>query len=235
MQTASQRGPGRPVDPAIRQRREEEILDAAARLFAERGYAGANTQVLADTLNVGKGTIFRYFPTKQELFLAAVDRAMDLLKETVDAALVGIEDPIEQILRAMHAYLAFFAEHPEYVELLIQERAEFKDRKKPTYFVHREANIGRWRNLLLGLIATGRVRDITVEGIMEVIGDLLYGTMFTNYFVGRTRSPREQAEEILDVAFHGILSDSERKLRQSAAGRESAPHAGPASSLPCRE
>jgi len=39
---------------------------------------------------------------------------------------------------------------------------------------------------------------------------MLYGRMFTNYFVGSTRSPEEQASEIFDIAFYGILSDSER-------------------------
>ena len=57
----------------IKVRRQEEILEAAATLFAECGYSDADTQTLADRLGVGKGTIYRYFPSKQELFLAAVD------------------------------------------------------------------------------------------------------------------------------------------------------------------
>src|SRR5262249_57454593 len=63
--------PGRPQDPARRERRREEILEAAARLFAEHGYSETDTQGLADLLQVGKGTLYRYFRTKRELFLAA--------------------------------------------------------------------------------------------------------------------------------------------------------------------
>ena len=51
--TSSERRRGRPSDDALRHRRCEEILDAAARLFAQRGYAAANTQELADVLEVG--------------------------------------------------------------------------------------------------------------------------------------------------------------------------------------
>jgi AcrR family transcriptional regulator len=211
--TLSRRRPGRPADPQLRQRREEEILDAAARLFAERGFAAANTQLLADSLGVGKGTIYRYFPTKRELFLAAVDRGMRRLRACVDASMEGIEEPLDRIAAATRAYLEFFAGYPEFVELLIQERAYFKDRKKPTYFVHREANAQRWRELIRNLIAQGRVRDMPVERITEVVGDLLYGTMFTNYFTGRSRSPHKQAQDLLDVAFFGVLSESERKAR----------------------
>ena len=186
-------------------------MEAAARLFAERGFADADTQVLADKLGVGKGTIYRYFPSKRDLFLAAVDRAMRQLKNAVDEGLEVIEDPLERMAHGIEAYLTFFAQHPEYVELFVQERAQFKDRKKPTYFVHRDVNAERWRELCRRMIAEGRFRDIPVERILDVMGDMLYGTMFTNCFVGRTRSPKDQAQDILDIALRGVLSDVERK------------------------
>lgn len=215
MPTAAKRSPGRPASEDIRARRQEEILEAAAKLFAERGYSDANTQELADLLQVGKGTIYRYFPTKQELFLAAVDRLVRLLKETIDRAMEGIDEPFERMAVGVRTYLRYFAEHSEFVELLIQERAQFRDRMKPTYFVHREANVGRWREQFRELIAEGRVRDVPAERVTDVIGDLLYGTMFTNYFAGRKRSPEDQAADILDIAFHGVFSESERRRRQA--------------------
>ena len=101
----------------------------------------------------------------------------------------GIDDPLDRICTAVRAYLIFFADHPEFVELIMQERAQFKDRKKPTYFVHREANVERWRELYRGLIAAGRVRVMPVDRITDVMSDLLYGTMFTNYFAGPRKPP----------------------------------------------
>ena len=215
MATASNRRPGRPASEDIRARRQEEILEAAAKLFAQRGYSDANTQDLADLLQVGKGTIYRYFPTKQELFLAALDRLLRQVKETIDRAMEGIDDPFQRMAVGVRTYLRYFAEHPEVVELLIQERAQFRDRTKPTYFVHREANVGRWREEIRRLIAEGRVRDVPPERVTDVIGDLLYGTMFTNYLAGRNRSPEEQAADLLDIAFRGIFSEWERRRRQA--------------------
>jgi len=213
MKAYSHRKRGRPVNHDIRARRREEILDAAARVFASRGYSEANVQELADLLQVGKGTIYRYFPTKEALFLAAVDRMMQNLTAAVDSSIDQASDPLDQVVGVFKTYLAFFAEHPEATELLIQERAHFKDRKTPTYFAYREANLRRRRDYLQSLIAQGRFRDIPVDRIGDVIGDLLYGTMFTNYFAGRNRSPEEQAEALLDVTLFGILSESERKRR----------------------
>lgn len=219
--TVAGRRPGRPPNPAIRTRREEEILDAAAKLFAEHGYSDMATQALADELGIGKGTIYRYFPTKRDLFLAAVDRMMRQLTARVDEATQRVEDPIEQMRGGIESYLSFFAERPEVVELLIQERAHFRDRKKPTYFEYREANRGRWAELTERVMHEGRIRNMPVDRIMDVIGDLLYGTMFTNYFVGQRRPPAEQAADLFEVAFYGILSDSERqRLRSNGTSRE---------------
>lgn len=202
--------PQRSVASDRRAQREEQILETAVQLFAEHGYNGTDTQLLADKLQVGKGTIYRYFRSKRELFLAAADRVMRLMRQSIDSRIQGIEEPFERIGVAIRAFLTFFAEHPEFVELLIQERAQFKDRKKPTYFVHRETNIKRWQAVYRALIEAGRLRNIPVERISEVISNLLYGTMFTNYFTGEIPSVEAQARDILDIVFHGILSDRER-------------------------
>jgi AcrR family transcriptional regulator len=196
-------------------RREQEILEAAALLFAERGYSQADTQTLADRLGVGKGTIYRYFPSKRELFLAAVDRLMRQLHENItDAISDEFQDPIDRILHAMNAYLKFFSDRPELVELLIQERAYFKDRAKPTFIEHREKFVQQWRGEFLNMIAAGRVREMPFEKFNDVMSDLLYGTMFTNYFARRNRHTAEQAKDIYDFALYGILSDSERENRR---------------------
>ena len=200
----------RPVDEELWERRTDEILHVAATLFAERGFAGTDTQELADRVNIGKGTLYRYFPSKRELFLAAADRAMGRLREYLDAAIGTRDDPLEQIVAAIEAFLGFFDQHPEFAELLIQERALFRDRKKPTYIEHREKNLERWQQLYRSLIDAGRMRSMPVQRITSVISDLVYGTMFTNHVAGRQRSLREQADDIVEIVFYGILSDSER-------------------------
>jgi AcrR family transcriptional regulator len=213
MKSRTVRKPRRAANLEHWARRQEEILDAAVRLFAVNNYAETDTQVLADELRVGKGTLYRYFPSKRALFLAAADRVMQQLRACVEAAIAGLDDPLERIAKAVRTYLKFFAEHPEYAELLIQERAQFKDRKKPTYHEHCDASVERWREMYRSLIAAGRVRNIPPERITDVISDLLYGTMFTSYFTGRQKSYDQQADDLLDIVFHGILTGPERRRR----------------------
>jgi len=220
MKHTIEKRPRRPVDQALGERRRQQILETAAKLFAKHGYAAADTQLLAEELGVGKGTIYRYFSSKEEVFLAAADRGMRMLCDQVDASVQEIEDPLHRIAVAIRSYLAFFSEHPEFVELLMQERAQFKDRKKPTFFVHREARVEQWRAHYRRLIAEGRVRDMPVERITDVMSDLVYGTMFTNYFTGQRKPFEAQAQDILDVVFHGILSDAERRCQKNKETRQ---------------
>lgn len=201
---------GRPKDTTLADRRRDQIVSAATKLFAAEGYASADTQLLADQLGTGKGTIYRYFPSKEALFLAAVDRGMRDLRLHVDAAVEGIADPLVRVAGAVRAYLEYFDKHPEVVELLIQERAVFKDRKKPTYFVHRERNIGPWLELFEGLMESGRVRRMPVDQITDVLSGVVYGTMFINFFARGSKTFETQAEQIVDLFYRGILSESER-------------------------
>src|SRR5205809_417078 len=118
------RKPGRPRDPDLEARRKAQILDIAAKVFAGFGFAATDVQVIADRLGVGKGTVYRYFPTKETLFLAAVERGLNELTAEMDAVLNDpADDPVEQTRRAVRTYLEFFARRPEIAELFVQERA----------------------------------------------------------------------------------------------------------------
>lgn len=202
-----------PAAAARCERRRAEILEAAIQLFAAEGYANLDLQVLADTLEVGKGTLYRHFISKEKLFLAALDCVMLQLHHYVESRSDKVQDSLEKIATAIRAYLEFFHHHPEAIEMLIQERAQFKDRKRPTYFEHRDVNVGPWRDLYRGLINDGHVRAFSPEHLSDIIGNLLYGTMFVNYIAKRNLPPDVVAEEIIDIVFNGILTDHGRRNR----------------------
>jgi AcrR family transcriptional regulator len=206
---------------AVRRRaeRRQSILEAAARLFADAGYAGCEMERLATELGVAKGTLYLYFSAKQELFFACVDWGMSQMQQAVREAAERETDPVRRIACGIRTYLAFFEEHPEYVELLIQERAIFKDRKRPTYFEYRKVNLGYWHDQYRALMAAGRLRsDLPVERISDTVGSLLYGTMFTNHFAGRAVPLDEQSAVLLEIVFRGLMSDVERRTPPVADG-----------------
>src|SRR5215470_3832255 len=101
MDILTKRSPGRPRDESLTARRQEEILDAAARIFAKVGFADADLQVVADELGVSKGTLYHYFPSKRELFLACADWGMRRLKEQVESGVAGLDDPLLKVAEAL--------------------------------------------------------------------------------------------------------------------------------------
>lgn len=205
---AVKRRRGRPRDEALPARRREEILAAATLFFARRGFRTAELQELADTLGLAKGTLYRYFPSKAELFFAAADRVMTLLHQRVSRAADEAmpQGPLSSLHAAIREYLTVFGEHPEFAEMLIIERAVFKDRKHHTYFVHRARNVERWRSLFARMIQAGVLRPLDPAKLSDVLGQAVYGAMFTNVFAGRRPPPEEQAADILDFFLRGALA-----------------------------
>lgn len=229
----SKRLPGRPKDPALQDRRRSDILDQAALIFARHGFANADVQWIADALSISKGTIYRYFPSKEELFLAAVRRGVERLHVHIEAAKQSAGTPMELISAAVHAYLQFFKTNPQLVELFIQERSNLRGEigskdaaprhdAKPIYFEHRDVRRGPFRELITRLIADGIIRPMPAERVIDVLGDVLYGTMFTNHFAGRDKPFESQAQDILDVVFNGILTDSHRQAQNKLPTHERA-------------
>ncbi len=74
-----------------------QILDAAERLFAERGFAGASLQQIADAAGVSKAAIFHHFENKQALYCAVVERACEGVRRLLDELLA--EDEGDALLR----------------------------------------------------------------------------------------------------------------------------------------
>ncbi|NJM82012.1 MAG: TetR/AcrR family transcriptional regulator [Tabrizicola sp.] len=91
-----------PESEKKRQRRKEarpaEIIAAAMRLWAERGFAATRLEDVAAGAGIAKGTIYRYFPSKEALFEAALQ---DRIAATMDRAremAQGFDGPTEQML-----------------------------------------------------------------------------------------------------------------------------------------
>ncbi len=195
---------GRPIDGDLKARREEEILIAATTLFAEKGYDGADTQALADQLGVGKGTIYRYFPSKKALFLAAVDRIVQQLMKLIGEATLGAKTPFERLRSAVRVYLKFYAANPDYIELAIQSRALFKEKSDAPFFQHHQNFHEEWHASLKASMIEGHLRKMPPAQVADVMRYVLFGAATAMNCVERDLSVEERADEITDIIFYGV-------------------------------
>jgi AcrR family transcriptional regulator len=193
--------------PKTPDEKKDGILHSATLLFARLGYKDTDVQQIADDLEIGKGTIYRHFLTKKDLFLATVDRAMEKLEEFIEKRIGKPEDDILTIKHSIKAYIEFFRLYPEFVELFVQERSEFRTRESSSYLSHRAKRDFKWRAVFHRLHEQGRLRCSNVDLVIDTITNLLYGIMFTKLFQANTSSLEDLADSILDVISHGIFID----------------------------
>ena len=79
-------------------KRDAEVLDAAARVFYERGYSDASVQDVADELGILKGSLYHYIDTKEDLLFRLLQETHDEIYEILEevAAMQGL-NPIDQL------------------------------------------------------------------------------------------------------------------------------------------
>src|SRR5512139_1788571 len=107
------------------QRRERErtemremILDAATRLFLEESFEKTTMRRIADAIEYTPGAIYGYFKDKDEILYALHKRGFEELVARMEAALVGLTDPIERVASIGRAYIRFAFENPQQYDLM---------------------------------------------------------------------------------------------------------------------
>ncbi len=94
-----------------RERRRQEILAAAAEVFAERGLAGASMGAIAGRAELGKATLYYYFETKEELHAAVLAEGTERFFASLCAVETGYASLADLLEAVLTAYVGFFAEH----------------------------------------------------------------------------------------------------------------------------
>jgi TetR/AcrR family transcriptional regulator, cholesterol catabolism regulator len=103
-------------------RRENEIIDAAARVFAERGYHGTSTQAIADVLGMRQASLYYYFASKEAALELVCLRGTDGFVEAAEAVVQGEGTPLDKLARLIAAHLAPIETRHDYVKVFINER-----------------------------------------------------------------------------------------------------------------
>lgn len=193
------------------QTKQNAILQYATEVFAAEGFANTDVQSIADKAGVGKGTVYRYFGNKSDLFLACAEYGMKRLEVHFYAAIEGVDGTIAMLRCMAAAYGQFFQDNPELVEILIQERAAFRGSIPDTHLVYRRKNQGVLDDVLKRGIKAGEIRKIDVRGASDVLANMLYGTVVCGCLEGSSQNLRRMAERAVDIFLDGVLCQVERK------------------------
>ena len=160
--------------------RRLEIMRAARKVFAQKGYAETGVDDIAAEAGIGKGTLYLYFPSKEQVYLAALledARKLNRLTRDSMAAAPAWKDKLRAY---MEVKLAYFETHQDFVRIYM---TEFRNRclqgKPIAAELHHlvQEGEGQLAQLFAAATARGEVRAVDPELAAVTVSDLTRGIM----------------------------------------------------------
>ena len=110
-----------------RERTRQELLAAAERVLADKGLHLTKISDIAAAADVGVGTFYLHFPTKEALFDAVVEDTMRRFKATIDTARLSTNDPIGQMRAGNAAFCRFACDNREVFRIVFGHAAAYNE------------------------------------------------------------------------------------------------------------
>jgi AcrR family transcriptional regulator len=186
--------------------REQEMLEVAERVFAERGYYAASVETIADGAGITKPMVYAYFGSKEGLYLACMERSRRRLFEAIDQAAEADAPPDEQLWRGILAFFTFVTEQRESWVVLFGEGTSH-DGPFAAEATRLRRQIARLVSQLLGEAASAEgVRPARLEAI-EPLAHALVGaaeSLATWWQEHPEEPPHSVALRLMNLAWMGF-------------------------------
>ena len=102
--------------------KRELLIDAAEKIFFEKGYENATMDEIAEVAEYSKGTLYLYFTNKEELYIAIASRSMDIFSDIFKEELSRCKTGAEKLNAIKLTYLRFFREHPKHMQAMLYSK-----------------------------------------------------------------------------------------------------------------
>jgi AcrR family transcriptional regulator len=181
----------------------DEILEAAAQIFRQKGYHAASMQEIADAVKLQKASLYHHVNSKQDILLALLDRALDLLIEGMEKVLAMDLAPEEKLRQAMLVYLQIMLEERDLSSVLLLEYRSLEPEYRQRHIRRRNQYESLWRNLLV----EGAEQGVFVVSDVALVSRFLLGVMnwtITWYREDGPLTPAQLAQECANLFVLGL-------------------------------
>ncbi|MFZ5879280.1 MAG: TetR/AcrR family transcriptional regulator [Chloroflexota bacterium] len=184
----------------------DDILDAAAQVFRQKGFNGASMQDIAGAVNLQKASLYHHVTSKQEILLALLERALGMLTEHI-AGVAAQDIPADQKLRQMiRAYLIALSDNSDLSSVLLFEHRSLDKKSHARHVPQRDKFEALWRDVINEGVRTEVFEcadaGVAVRALMGVMNWTL-----TWYRPNGGKSIECIADEYADLMFHGLLKE----------------------------
>lgn len=199
--------PTRPASRERYERRRGEVLDAAALVFAERGYHATSIEDLIEATGLTRGGLYHYTASKRDLLFGVVEQLMEPLLGEATAILAEPQTPEVHLRELMRVWLQHVASHRAHMIVFSQERRTLE--REPGWESVASAR-ARFEKLLADVLGRGRrdgsfaLRDQQL-GLLMLLGLVNYTPQW--YSPAGRLSPEQIAERYCDMLLDGLRAE----------------------------
>ncbi len=151
----------------------DQILDAAAQIFRQKGYHAASMQDIAAAVNLQKASLYHHVSSKQEILLALLDQALELLFERISEVSNQSLAPDEKLRRMMRAYLKAMTDHFDLATVLLLEHRSLEPKLHARHIPNRDRFEALWRDVINEGLDAGAFQcsdpALTARGLLGVM------------------------------------------------------------------
>jgi len=175
------------------------ILQAAAELFATKDFHQVLMDEVAELAQVGKGTLYRYFPTKEDLYFVTIFEGWDRLREELEEALEA-QGSLEVVLgNATRQILTYFWDRHQLVTLVHRLEQVTSDSENPESPAQAD-----WRrkresivDLIEGVLQRGLLTTISPACDTRLLTEMLLGMMRSAILYRNSQDTAEAVAQLL--------------------------------------
>jgi TetR/AcrR family transcriptional regulator, fatty acid metabolism regulator protein len=184
--------------------RKQRILDAAERIFAQKGFQEATVSDVAREAGVSDATIYEYFPSKEELLFSIPGEIAIRGKENLENILNHVRDTRSKIRSIVYHYLWFYETHPDYSSVVL---LVLKPNRR---FLETDAykDVRQMSRLILGVleegIASGELRpDADPRLVRSLMLGVIEHNVIRKSLLGAPKNLLELVDPITDLIMEG--------------------------------
>jgi TetR/AcrR family transcriptional regulator len=179
------------------------ILQGAERRFLEHGFHGTTVEEIAAEADVSVGSIYVHFKSKEGLYLALLERALEVEERYMDEAFKPTLSLGQQLFAAGWAYLRFYLENPGYFRILVFPHIDARPEESVSFAAQRlaeraEAQVRRVAELIELSIKTGAARPVDPYRAAKFMWGAWSGVIALNLRPDRLRLDDEELRAVLD-------------------------------------
>lgn len=189
--------------------RRAELVQAAARLFSERGYHGTSMKHLGDELGLLKGSLYAHIGSKQELLHEVVEEGARRFLERGRAALEMNGCAAERLEAFLVGHIETATEHLDAATVFLNEWRYLKDELRADVRAQRDTYEGFVRTIIADGIAAGEFRD---DADVDMAARLVLSAgnwVYAWYRVGGSLSSTEIGRRYTELLVRGLITEEE--------------------------